>query len=617
MYTGNGRPDPRPSPPAARTGRPGSASPQRDDGVDGVRGPPDEVLTFPRLRRLELDELLGQLVERAQEVMGTQGRLRGLLRANQLIARDLGLPTVLRHVAEAARELVGARYAALGVIAPSGGLAQFVHVGMPAEVAAGIGHLPQGKGLLGALIDDPDPIRLRSLAEDPRSSGFPPGHPPMRDFLGVPIRIGEVVFGNLYLTESTRGGFSAEDEQLAQALAATAGTAIDNARLYEVARSRQQWWQATAALTRRMLTGETGDPLEFIAARTRELADADLVTVVLPADAPHGADETGLRVQVAVGVGGQELSGLAVPLAGSLAGRVYATGRPLRVSHPSEQPGLDSMASGTVDVGPVLVVPLTGARKVIGVLTVARLSGRAAFTTDELDMAAGFANQASVAIELAAARTEQQHARDRRRARPDRRGPARPRHPTAVRHRAGAAEHRGHPALRHQRLRSGRHRGRAHQRHHPGPRRHDQPDPLHHLRPAPSGPTRRHWAPRPDPGRHRPGHSGVGFHPRPAGGRPGGRPHPHRGGRGSARGAARGAVQHRPPRPRPQQRHRAHGRIRPAHPRRPRRRHRRRSHQPAVQRPGQPAPPRRTSWRRVHPHPAPPRRNDLCWTVPL
>ena len=363
---------------------------------------------FPRLRRLELDELLGQLVERAQEVMGTQGRLRGLLRANQLIVGDLGLPAVLRHVAEAARELVGARYAALGVIAPSGGLAQFVHVGMPVEVAAGIGHLPQGKGLLGALIDNPDPIRLPALAADGRSCGFPPGHPPMQDFLGVPIRIGEVVFGNLYLTDSTRGGFSAEDEQLAQALAATAGTAIDNARLYEVTRSRQHWWQATAALTRRMLSGETGDPLEFIAARSRELADADLVTVVLPADAQHATDGTGLRVQVAVGVGSQDLAGLTVPFAGSLAGRVYATGKPLRVSHPSEEPGLASIASGSVDVGPVLVVPLTGAQKVIGVLSVARLTGRAAFSTDELDMAAGFANQASIAIELADARTEQQ-----------------------------------------------------------------------------------------------------------------------------------------------------------------------------------------------------------------
>ena len=366
------------------------------------------MLTFPQLRPLELDELLTPLVGRPQEVTGTQGRLRGLLRANQLIAQDLGLPTVLRHVAEAARELVGARYAALGVIAPSGGLAQFVHVGMPAEVAAAIEHLPEGNGLLGALIEDPAPIRLPTLAADSRSCGFPPGHPPMRDFLGVPIRIGQIVFGNLYLTDSTRGGFSAEDEQLAQALAATAGTAIDNGRLYEVARSRQQWWQATAALTRRMLSGETGDPLEFIAARTRELADADLVTVVLPADAPHEPEHTGLRVQVAVGVGAQDLTGLAVPLVASLARQVYATGQALRVSHPREQTGLHSIASGTVDVGPVLVVPLTGAQKIIGVLTVARLNGRAAFTTDELDMAAGFANQASVAIELADARTEQQ-----------------------------------------------------------------------------------------------------------------------------------------------------------------------------------------------------------------
>ncbi len=380
--------------------------------MDGVRGPPDEVLTFPQGPRLELDALLGQLVGRAQDVMGTQGRLRGLLRANQLIGRDLGLPTVLRHVAEAARELVGARYAALGVIAPSGGLAQFVHAGMPAEVAAEIGHLPQGKGLLGALIDNPDPIRVDDLAGDDRSCGFPSGHPPMGDFLGVPIRIGETVFGNLYLTESTRGGFSAEDEQLAQALAVTAGTAIDNARLYEVARTRQQWWQATAALTRRMLSGEAGDPLEFIAARTRELADADLVTVILPADlstdAAHRPDEIDLRVRVAVGVGGHDLDGRGVPGAGSLAGHVYATGGPLRVSHPRELAGLDSIASGTVDVGPVLAVPLTGAQRVIGVLTAARLNGRAAFTADELDMAAGFANQASVAIELAEARAEQQ-----------------------------------------------------------------------------------------------------------------------------------------------------------------------------------------------------------------
>ena len=212
------------------------------------------ALTFPDLPRLELDQLLGQVVERAQEVLGTQGRLRGLLRATQVITGDLALPVVLHRIAEAARELVGARYAALGVIGPDGDLVEFVHVGMPADVVAEIGPLPQGKGLLGVLIEDPQPIRLGRIGDDPRSSGFPPGHPPMASFLGVPIRIRDEVFGNLYLTDSTRGQFSAEDAELATALAATAAAAIDNARLYQAARSRGEWLQATAAITRQLLS---------------------------------------------------------------------------------------------------------------------------------------------------------------------------------------------------------------------------------------------------------------------------------------------------------------------------------------------------------------------------
>ena len=187
-------------------------------------------------------------------MLGTQGRLRGLLRATQVVTGDLALPVVLQPIVEAARDLVGARYAALGVIAPDGGLAEFVHVGMPDEAVEAIGHLPQGKGLLGALIDDPRPIRLRRIGEDPRSSGFPPGHPPMTSFLGVPIRIRDEVFGNLYLTESARGQFSAEDEELTLALAATAAAAIDRARLYQAARTRGEWLQATAAITRRLLS---------------------------------------------------------------------------------------------------------------------------------------------------------------------------------------------------------------------------------------------------------------------------------------------------------------------------------------------------------------------------
>ncbi|WP_214369165.1 GAF domain-containing protein [Pseudonocardia sp. H11422] len=364
---------------------------------------------FPDLPRLELDQLLGQLVERAREVMATQSRLRGLLHANQMIIGDLALPVLLRRIVEAARELVGTRYAALGVIAPDRHLAEFVHVGMPEGAVERIGHLPQGKGLLGALIDDPSPIRLHRITDDPRSAGFPPGHPPMHGFLGVPIRVRDEIFGNLYLTEKSGGGeFTAEDEELTKALAATAGVAIENARLYEAARSRQEWLRASAAITRRLLSADTADagrPLHLIAESSREIAHADLVTVLLPTD-----DGRDLRVEVAVGAGAEDLPGLRVPLDGSLSGRVFTTGEPLRVSGPGEQPGVVSVAPGGLDVGPVLVLPLLGSQQINGVLTAARLRGRPAFSGEDLDMAAGFANQASVAVELAEARAEQQRA---------------------------------------------------------------------------------------------------------------------------------------------------------------------------------------------------------------
>lgn len=376
---------------------------------EGAAADAGAALTFPDLPRLELDQLLGQLIERAHEVMATQGRLRGLLRANQGIIGDLALPAVLRRIVEAARELVGARYAALGVIAPDGGLAEFIHSGMPEGALDRIGHLPQGKGLLGALIEDPRPIRLRRIADDPRSSGFPAGHPPMTSFLGVPIHIRDEVFGNLYLSESTKGEFSAEDEDLTKALAATAAAAIDNARLYEAARTRGQWLEASASIIRQLLSADAADsgpPLRLIAERSCQIAGADLVTVVLP----HGGAADGsadLRVEVAVGMAAHGLRGRQVPMQGSLAGRVFNTGEPLCVNHPDDA-GLASVASGDLDVGPVLVVPLLGSRRTHGVLSAARLRGRQAFTTGELEMASSFANQAAVAIELAEARAEQQ-----------------------------------------------------------------------------------------------------------------------------------------------------------------------------------------------------------------
>jgi GAF domain-containing protein len=182
---------------------------------------------------LELDQLLTQLIERAHDVKGAQNRLRGLLRANRSVIGDLALNTVLRRIVEAACELVDAPYGAVGVIRPDGtGLEAFIHVGMEPSAVEEIGHLPEGKGLLGALIDDPRPIRLRDIRDDVRSVGFPEHHPPMRGFLGVPIRVRDEVFGNLYLASLAQGDFSVEDEELVAALAATAGVAIENARLY-------------------------------------------------------------------------------------------------------------------------------------------------------------------------------------------------------------------------------------------------------------------------------------------------------------------------------------------------------------------------------------------------
>ncbi|WP_345418294.1 sensor histidine kinase [Pseudonocardia xishanensis] len=364
-------------------------------------------LTFADAPRMELDQLLEQLVDRAQEVIGVQGRLRGLLRANRTIITDLAPAAVLHRIAEAAREVVGARYAALGVLDGRGGLAEFVHVGMPPETAAAIGHLPEGKGLLGALIEDPHPIRLDDLTADPRGSGFPARHPPMTTFLGVPIRIRDEVFGNLYLTESTHGGFTAEDEELARSLAATAAVVIDNARQFETTHRRGEWLGATAEITRRMLEPGGAPPLREIAEHAHRLAGADLVAVLLP-------DAERRTLRVATAVGGPTTSRPAAELVGhtsrigaSLCSHVLSTGEPLRLADAHDHPGLPpAMLEDAIDIGPVLVVPMAGIAQTTGVLAVARLRGRVPFREEDLRMAAGFATQAALALELADARAE-------------------------------------------------------------------------------------------------------------------------------------------------------------------------------------------------------------------
>jgi signal transduction histidine kinase len=352
--------------------------------------------------KLELDELIDQLVERAQGVKLAQGRLRGLLRATEHVMGDPDLGAVLQRAAEAACALIGARYAALGVIAADG-LEQFIHVGMDDDLVAKIGQLPQGKGLLGALITDPQPIRLTEIAADPRSSGFPPGHPPMSSFLGVPIRIRGEVFGNLYLTESRTGHFTVEDEELLRSLAATVGTAISHARLYDESRLQQRWLAASAEISGQLLAVAGDDPLHLIARRAKEIAEADLVTVSLLTD-----DGDHVVVEVAEGLNAGELLGQRFAVAETVSGIAMSRQQPILLRVGREPGRLPSHVSMVIDAGPVMVIPLAGTGKVLGVLTIARLTGRPVFTPADLDMAAGFANQAGVALELAAARNDQQ-----------------------------------------------------------------------------------------------------------------------------------------------------------------------------------------------------------------
>jgi len=356
---------------------------------------PDAHLAFPDVPKGRLDQIIGELVGSAQAVLATESRLRSLLQASRLVTSELELPSVLRQIVVAALELVGARYGAVGVIAPDGSLAQFIHVGMPDETAHEIGHLPEGHGLLGALIEEQQPIRLESLQEDPRSSGFPAHHPAMQSFLGVPIRVRGEVYGNLYLAERTGGPFTAEDEELLVALAGTAGAAIDHARLFDESQRRQRWSAASAEVTSALLSENADDSLAIIVDRVCRLADADLACIALPAEGPF------MTVVEAHGDLAAQLDGVTFDATGTLAAQAHESGQPVLSDTDAA-----SRISPDISWGPTLAIPFSSADSPAGVLTVARLPGRMAFTTSDLEMASDFAGQVSVALRLAASRSD-------------------------------------------------------------------------------------------------------------------------------------------------------------------------------------------------------------------
>ncbi|MHB1596312.1 MAG: GAF domain-containing sensor histidine kinase [Streptosporangiaceae bacterium] len=369
--------------------------------VPGGAGAADAAggLAFPEMPRLGLDELLVQLVDRANDVLAAQGRLRGLLRANALIADDLSLPVVLRQITGAARDLLGARYAALGVLGSDGQLEQFVHDGMDDALVTEIGDLPVGRGVLGLLTSEPAPIRLARLSAHPAAAGFPPGHPPMGSFLGVPVRIGEEVFGNLYLTERAAGGeFTADDEELAVALAAAAGAAIANARRYAESEQRRRWLDATAQLTPLLLADSREQPHALVTGYAADAADADFAILAVPGD-PDQVIVTGTA-----GPAAAELVNRTAPLDGSLSGQAISTGKPSLVTGDRLQTAAAALGTG---IGPLIAVPMAAGERILGALLLGRLAARPEFTEMDLGMAASFASHAAVAMELAAARADQ------------------------------------------------------------------------------------------------------------------------------------------------------------------------------------------------------------------
>lgn len=320
------------------------------------------------------------------------------------LAADLSLDSVLEHIVRVACQLADARFGALGVLGngPDRRLREFVTHGLTAEQRADIGHLPRGHGILGVLIDHPRPLRFSPLGDHAKSYGFPPGHPPMNSFLGVPIRIRDEVYGNLYLTEKQNGaGFTQDDEQIVVALAAAAGVVVQNARLYENGERRRRWLEAAADITAALL-GEVsrGDALQLVAERAREVAAADMAAVMLL----HGPDR--LLVEVASGPGTDGVAGARIRVEGTALGLVLSGAEPVVIDDALGDgrvaaSGLASEA-GWPEMGSLALLPMRSGGEVIGVLAMGwSLESEQLYRDTDLRLPASFAEQATLALQVA------------------------------------------------------------------------------------------------------------------------------------------------------------------------------------------------------------------------
>lgn len=339
-----------------------------------------------------------EVQDRVEQIVKGRDRLDGLVDAMLTVTSGLELDATLRTIVHTAIQLVDARYGALGVRGEGHDLIEFIYEGIDEPTRELIGHLPEGRGVLGVLIDDPQPIRLDDIAHHVASVGFPANHPPMHTFLGVPVRIRDEVFGNLYLTEKGDGQpFSEDDEVLVQALAAAAGIAIENARLYEQSRARQSWIEATRDIGTEMLSGT--DParvFRLIADEVLKLSGAKVTVVAVPADPELPAGEETELVVTAIAGDDSLVKGVdTIPLDETPVGKVFVERTPLRFDRVD-------LGAGIVDgAGPALVLPLRATDMVAGVLVAIRAIDASSFTAEQLDMMAAFADQAALAWQLA------------------------------------------------------------------------------------------------------------------------------------------------------------------------------------------------------------------------
>ena len=339
--------------------------------------------------------------ERAEE-----RRREALIEAGLTLASELSLPAALQKITELACRVADARYGALGVLSRDGTtLEDFITYGVTEAEREAIGHLPEGHGILGVLITEAHPLRLHSIQDDPRSHGFPPNHPRMTTFLGVPVKVRNRVFGNLYLTEKRGGGdFTPEDEEAVKTLASQAGITIENARLYREAKLGRDRLQAVNEVTAEILSGSSAeDVLHLVAARARELVGAALASIVTPTD-----DGERLVVRAAEGAMADRLQDATLEARGSISEQVMRTGSPLMIPSLADDPRVQQPAVGVGGVGPGLFVPLGISTSPFGTLMVANLEGGPGFADEDLEVVRLFARQAAVAVEYARARAELQ-----------------------------------------------------------------------------------------------------------------------------------------------------------------------------------------------------------------